>query len=105
MSKGLTTINAATELKVTSLSRSRAISHRNREGANMSITGLAVFDETVQKTNRWLKEIAEELGVDRPHAYRALRAVLHGLRDRLTIDETAQLGDQLPMLIRGIYFE
>jgi uncharacterized protein (DUF2267 family) len=34
-----------------------------------------------------------------------LRAVLHCLRDRLTIDEAAQLGDQLPMLIRGIYYE
>jgi uncharacterized protein (DUF2267 family) len=41
-----------------------------------------------------------------PHgAYQALRAVLHCLRDRLTTDEAAQLGDQLPMLIRGIYYE
>jgi uncharacterized protein (DUF2267 family) len=34
-----------------------------------------------------------------------LRAVLHCLRDRLTVDEAAQLGDQLPMLVRGIYYE
>jgi uncharacterized protein (DUF2267 family) len=31
--------------------------------------------------------------------------VLHCLRDRLTINEAAQLGDQLPMLVRGIYYE
>jgi uncharacterized protein (DUF2267 family) len=71
----------------------------------MSATGLAVFDETLHKTNAWLKEIMEVLGPDRHRAYQALRAVLHCLRDRLTIDEAAHLGDQLPMLVRGIYFE
>lgn len=71
----------------------------------MSITGLAVFDETVQKTNTWLKEIAEALGCDRRRAYQALRAVLLCLRDRLTIEEAAHLGDQLPMLVRGLYYE
>ena len=71
----------------------------------MSLTGLEVFDETVHKTNTWLKEIAKTLGLDRHGAYHVLRAVLHVLRDRLTIDETAQLGDQLPMLVRGIYYE
>ena len=71
----------------------------------MSATGLAVFDETVQKTNTWLKEIALDLGADRRRAYQVLRAVLHCLRDRLTVGEAAQLGDQLPMLVRGIYYE
>jgi uncharacterized protein (DUF2267 family) len=71
----------------------------------MSATGLEVFDETVHKTNAWLKEIMETLGPDRHRAYQALRAVLHTLRDRLTINEAAQLGDQLPMLVRGIYYE
>ena len=71
----------------------------------MSLTGLEVFDETLHKTNTWLKEIQELLGSDRHGAYQALRAVLHCLRDRLTTDEAAQLGDQFPMLIRGIYYE
>jgi hypothetical protein len=30
----------------------------------MSSTGLEVFDETVHKTNIWLKEIAQVLGPD-----------------------------------------
>ena len=34
-----------------------------------------------------------------------LRAVLHTIRDRLTIEEVADLGAQLPMLVRGIYYE
>ena len=48
----------------------------------------------------------EELGWDDKHrAYQALRASLHALRDRLTIEEVAELGAQLPMLVRGLYFE
>jgi uncharacterized protein (DUF2267 family) len=71
----------------------------------MSLTGLEVFDETIQKTNIWLKEIVQALGPDRRRAYQTLRAVLHCLRDRLTVEETVQLGAQLPMLVRGFYYE
>ncbi|GAA5336519.1 MULTISPECIES: DUF2267 domain-containing protein [Thermus] len=72
----------------------------------MSATGLEVFDTTLHKTHTWLKAIMEELGTeDRHRAYMALRAVLHALRDRLPVEEVAQLGAQLPMLIRGIYYE
>jgi len=72
----------------------------------MSTTGLAVFDETVQLSNVWLNELMGELGWDnKQRTYRVLRATLHALRDRLTAHEAVQLGAQLPMLIRGIYYE
>jgi uncharacterized protein (DUF2267 family) len=72
----------------------------------MSQTGLEGFDVTVQKSQLWLKDLMEELGVeDRHKAYLALRAVLHALRDRLPVTEVAQLGAQLPMLLRGVYYE
>ncbi|MER3415117.1 MAG: DUF2267 domain-containing protein [Gemmataceae bacterium] len=72
----------------------------------MSTTGLAVFDSTIEKTNVWLNEIMERMGwTERHRAYHALRAVLHALRDRLTVTEAADLGAQLPLLIRGIYYE
>jgi uncharacterized protein (DUF2267 family) len=72
----------------------------------MSATGLEVFDRTIHKTNVWLKNLMEILDCsDRHEAYLALRATLHALRDRLTIEETAQLAAQLPMLIRGFYYE
>ena len=72
----------------------------------MSVTGLEVFDTSVRKTNTWLHDLMEELGwSDRHKAYLALRATLHALRDRLTVDEVAHLGAQLPMLIRGFYYE
>lgn len=72
----------------------------------MSATGLKIFDTTVHKTNAWLNELLRELGWQDKHgAYLAMRATLHALRDRLTVDEVAQLGAQLPMLIRGFYYE
>ncbi len=72
----------------------------------MSQTGLAAFDSTLHHTNVWLKEVMEEMGWDDRHrAYRALREVLHALRDRLPISEVAALGAQLPLLVRGIYYE
>ena len=72
----------------------------------MSTTGLDVFDATIHKTNIWLKDIMQELGwEDRHKAYLGLRMTLHALRDRLPPEETAQFGAQLPMLIRGLYYE
>jgi uncharacterized protein (DUF2267 family) len=76
------------------------------EDCAMPATGLEVFDTTVQKTNAWLKELMGIMDwTDRHRAYLALRAVLHALRDRLTVDEVAQLAAQLPMLVRGFYYE
>jgi uncharacterized protein (DUF2267 family) len=72
----------------------------------MSQTGLAPFDSTIQTTNVWLNDILERLGwQDRHRAYHALRAVLHALRDRLPVDQAAALAAQLPMLVRGFYYE
>lgn len=66
----------------------------------------AIIERSVEKANIWLKDIASELGDDdRQYAYRTLRAVLHVIRDRLTIDAAAKLAVQLPTLIRGIYYE
>ena len=73
---------------------------------HVSGTGLDVFDTTIHKTRQWLNEIEVELGLDDRHlAYTALRAVLQTLRDRLTAEEAVQLGAQLPMLVRGLYYE
>lgn len=72
----------------------------------MSETGIAAIDTTIHKTNTWLKAIMDELGTtDRRRAYLALRAVLHALRDRLPAEEAVHLGAQLPMLVRGVYYE
>jgi len=72
----------------------------------MSASGVAALDHTVQETNIWLKAVAEQLHFDDRHqAYNALRAVLHALRDRLPPEIAVHLGAQLPILVRGIYYE
>ena len=69
-------------------------------------THLDVFDRSVEKANTWINDVAAEMGTaDRHEAYRALRAFLQTLRDRLPVAEAAQLSAQLPLLIRGIYYE
>jgi uncharacterized protein (DUF2267 family) len=66
----------------------------------------SIIERSVEKTHIWLKELAEEFGGgDRVYAYRALRAVLHALRDRLPVEVAAKFAAQLPTLIRGIYYE
>lgn len=71
----------------------------------MSTNGLEVFDKTLQTTHIWLKEINEVIGPDRRLAWKVLSIVLHKLRDRLPIDVAAHLGAQLPLLVRGVYYD
>lgn len=71
----------------------------------MTATGLEVFDKTIQTTNIWLNEIMADLGNDRQVAWHALGAVLHALRDRLPMELSAHLGAELPLLIRGLYYD
>jgi uncharacterized protein (DUF2267 family) len=60
----------------------------------------------VHKTNEWLNDLEAELGIeDRDDSWRVLRGFLHTLRDRLTVDEGAQLAAQFPHLVRGVFYE
>jgi uncharacterized protein (DUF2267 family) len=69
-------------------------------------TGLSVFDASVQDSNRWLKAIEAELGdCQRQEAYAVLRAVFHVLRDRLQAQAAVNFAAQLPMLLRGLFYE
>jgi uncharacterized protein (DUF2267 family) len=72
----------------------------------MSITSVDSIQRTLQKTNEWLKDLTNELASDNAsYAYRALRGYLQVLRDRLTIDEAADLAAELPQLLRGVFYE
>ena len=71
----------------------------------MTATGLDVFDRTLQTTHIWLDEIMTELGPERRFAWHALGAVLRPLRDRLSPDLAAHLSAQLPLLVRGLYYD
>lgn len=64
-----------------------------------------LFDKALSKTRQWLKEIELELGSGNPNdAYRALRSVLHAIRDRLPVKESAEFASQLPIMIMGMYY-
>jgi uncharacterized protein (DUF2267 family) len=72
----------------------------------MSVHTVDSIERSVHKTNEWLKELAAELGEeDREHAWRILKGYLQVLRDELNVDEAAQLAAQLPMVLRGAYYE
>ncbi len=71
-------------------------------------TKVDVLDASIQKTINLLNDICLEFGWPeerRSQAYKALRSVLHEIRDRLPVTESAHLAAQLPMLVRGFYYE
>lgn len=61
---------------------------------------------SIQTLQEWLKELRDkgELA-DEAAAYSVLRSVLHRLRDRLTFEEAVDLGAQLPLIVRGVYYD
>lgn len=72
----------------------------------MADTGIASLDNATHQINVWLNELTDLMfWDDKQHSYRLLRSVLHALRDWMNADEAADLGAQLPMLVRGIYYE
>jgi uncharacterized protein (DUF2267 family) len=67
---------------------------------------LTIIDHASKQALDWIHEIQAEMHLPQEQsAYAALRAVLHVLRDRLPVKEAADLGGQLPTLVRGIYYE
>ncbi len=64
-----------------------------------------VFDKTLQTTNIRLDEIVATLGPDRQLAWKVLSVVLHKPRERLPIELSAHLSAELPLLVRGVYYD
>jgi uncharacterized protein (DUF2267 family) len=66
----------------------------------------ATVAHAVQQTQVWLKELRDNADLaDEATALSVLRAVLHQLRDRLSVEEAVDFAAQLPTLVRGIYYE
>ena len=64
------------------------------------------FNHALHTANIWLSDVNSAFGTrDRRYAQRTLRTWLHTLRDRLTIDAAVKFGQQLPELLRGIYYD
>lgn len=71
----------------------------------MSVTGISTLDHAPQVFAEWLNELCADLGWQKPRAYLLLCETLHAVRDFLTVDEAADLAAQLPVLVRGVFFD
>jgi uncharacterized protein (DUF2267 family) len=72
----------------------------------MSTHGFEALEHTVQLTHIWINDLDKCLGWNnKPRAYRLLKSVLHALRDRLRVEESAALAAQMPTLLRGVFYE
>ncbi|SRR5208337_4611685 len=64
------------------------------------------LDSAAAEAEDWINDLVQRLGWhDRGKAYAALIGALHGLRDVLPRDEVVYFGAQLPLLLRGLYYE
>jgi uncharacterized protein (DUF2267 family) len=65
-----------------------------------------VLSHATDLARQWLREVAAELYTNEgKDAWTAFREVTHLLRDHLPDTEGAQLAAQLPMLLRGVWYE
>ena len=72
----------------------------------MSQHQLSTLNHAPQVAAEWINLLCEDLEwEDQARGYMLLREVLHAVRDYLSVDEAADLSAQLPLLIRGIYFD
>lgn len=72
----------------------------------MSAQGLEVIDHTVQLTHEWINELRDRLDwTSSRDALRLMRVTLAQVRDHIGHDELAQLSAQMPLLVRGMFFE
>lgn len=71
----------------------------------MSVQSVDSIERSVHKTNDWLSDLASELGYSNEEAWRILKAFLQTVRDELTVDEAAHLAAQLPLVLRGAFYE
>mgnify|MGYP006280611133 CR=1 FL=1 len=71
----------------------------------MNLMNISSFARSQETAESWLKRVQEKVHLNNEEeAYVVLRAVLHTLRDRLTVNEAADFGAQLPLLLAGVYY-
>jgi len=65
------------------------------------------FEQYAPEANKFVKEIAEELGNpnDTEHAYRVMKSVFQTLREVLSPEESLHVLSQLPLAIKGVYVD
>lgn len=67
---------------------------------------VTVFNRTAHKSQAWIKEMQKDLKwMSGDSIYHLLKAVLQSLRDQMSVHEAAHFAAQLPLLLRGTFFE
>ena len=78
---------------------------KTTENTNIS-KNVSVFARTSHKSQEWISEMQRELKwLSGDSNYQLLRAVLQSLRDQMNVHETAHFAAQLPLLLRGSFYE
>jgi uncharacterized protein (DUF2267 family) len=63
------------------------------------------LDRSVDEMDAWLDGVMQTLQTDnRQRAYQALEGTLPALRERLSSETASTFGRQMPVLIRGLFF-
>ena len=69
-------------------------------------TNILSLDRAIQNTIQWLNDIQKELGWDnRDSVYKATKAVLQTIRDRLPVEEVVHFTANLPLVMKGMLMD
>ena len=69
-------------------------------------TNISSLDRAIQNAILWLKDIQDELKWDdKEKVYKATKATLQAMRDRLPIEEIVHLLANLPMVMKGMMMD
>lgn len=72
----------------------------------MNTGQIHVFERTTHEAHEWINDLTGRLGWSSERdVLRLLRVVLRKLRDHLQVNEMAQMSAQLPIMLRGMFFE
>jgi uncharacterized protein (DUF2267 family) len=65
------------------------------------------FDKYATHGNEFLSQLADELYMpnEKERVLHILKAVLHGLRNRISPEESSQFISQLPMMVKAVYVD
>lgn len=63
------------------------------------------FPDAAQEAGIWIRDLSELLCCEQPAAYDLLCEALHLVRDSLSVNDNAEIGNGLPVVLRGLYFD
>ena len=65
-----------------------------------------IFGQAEQTAHDWLATVAQHVATEDQHrAHRLVRAWLHTVRDRLTVESAVHFAAQLPLVWRGLFYD